>query len=80
MNDLAMTPARTEMLAFVRDGIVIYDSGSGHWRVGDQVQTGWAGRTLSALRRNGYISVDTQAENPLYTVDLTDRGKEALTS
>jgi hypothetical protein len=78
MNELAMTTKRVVALGYVRDDLVTYDSHSGHWRMGDEIQTGWWGRTLSALRRNGYINVRTSSENPLYTVELTDRGKEAL--
>jgi hypothetical protein len=78
MNDeLAMTAKRIVALGHVRDGLVTYDSSSGHWRVSNKVQTGWWGRTLSALRRNDYITIHIR-DNPLYTVDLTDKGKEAL--
>lgn len=81
MSDLAMTEARLSMLRNVRDGFVTYDGGSGHWCTSGDVIAGWAGRTLSALRRNGYIELGGDAPeqgDTVYTVDLTDRGKAAL--
>lgn len=78
MNSLAMTEARTQMLTNVRDGIVTFDGGSGLWHVNGDSVAGWAGRTLSALRRSGYIEVATGARNSVNKVGLTDKGEEAL--
>jgi len=80
MRDLAMTEARTGMLRSVRDGFVTYDGSSGRWCMSGETVAGWAGRTLSALRRNGYIELggDAKEAGALYTVALTDKGKAAL--
>lgn len=83
-DELAMTTARRGMLDDVRRGAVTYDAGSGRWRTDGAVGAGWAGRTLSALRRAGYIElggdVDPPQDGPVYTVGLTDKGRDALAS
>lgn len=78
-DEIPMTVARLDLLRKVRDGQVDYAISAGRYRLrGDQVY-GWAGRTLAALRRAGYITISHETPTSLVsTVELTDRGKSAV--
>jgi len=71
-----MTQQRLDMLDSVQRGAVTYNRRTGHWNMDGEPAAGWTGRTLSTLKRNEYI-VTTQG-NPMDTVALTERGKDAL--
>jgi hypothetical protein len=77
-TELPLTDARMQMLQQVADQLVTYDFLTGRWHLGGgDVLGGWAGRTLSELRRAGYILILT-GESTMSTVDLTERGRSAL--
>lgn len=77
MSELSMTEARLIMLRHVEAGSVIYSAQAGYWHVNGDRVAGWEGRTLSALRRSGYIELQESADQRRVAV-LTDRGREAL--
>lgn len=75
-DELPMTEARLTLLDQVRAGRISYANAAGRYCLdGSQVQ-GWSGRTLAALRRAGYLTISHGESES--TVDLTDRGKDAL--
>ena len=78
MSELSMTEERLRMLRQVAEGQVVYNATAGYWYAGDDRVSGWAGRTLSALRRSGYIELQEVDDQRRMTAILADRGRQAL--
>jgi hypothetical protein len=76
--ELPMTKSRLELLEKVRAGDVTYANAAGRYCLNGTQVRGWSGRTLAALRRAGYITINHGPDKS--TVELTEHGTAALPS